>query len=60
MFPEVSVIDSPITLNDWRQKENVAVIDIRLDRHLFYTTAMPPPGDSRGNHLAIQPAWVRS
>ena len=46
MSPEVSVIDSRITLNDWWRKENVAVIDIRLHRHLLYTTAMPTPRDS--------------
>ena len=52
MFLEVSVIDSRITSNDWWWKENVAVIDIRLDRHL-YSTVMPPPRDSRGKDLAM-------
>ena len=53
MFPEVSVIDSRIISNVWWWKENVAVMDIRLDRHLLYTTTMPPPRDSRENDLAM-------
>ena len=53
MFPEVSVIDSRITSYDWWLNVNVAVIDIRSDRHLLYTTAMPPPRDSRGSDLAM-------
>ena len=28
-------------------------MDIRLDRHLLYTTAMLPPRESRGNDLAL-------
>ena len=60
MLPEVSAIDSRITSNDWWPKENVAVIDIRLGRHLLDTTAMPPPRDSRENDLAMQPAGVIS
>ena len=47
MFPEDSVIESRITSND------VAVIHNRLDKHLLYTIAMPPPRDSRGNDMAM-------
>ena len=53
IFTEVSVIHSRITSNDKWRKENVAVIDIRLDRHLLYTTAIPPPRESRGNDLVM-------